>query len=106
MPALLDNVLAEASQLEQDGARFRLVVPTDPGYPGVILEGLDRHEASTELAESFGFQNGDIVRAVDGTVIDDHEVLMDVLEKLAAAREATLLYMGGTQTRQVRIEPR
>jgi len=59
--------------------------------PGVRLGGLDPREHATELADAFGLRNGDIIREIGATSIEDLGDAMDAVGSLLEDPSTTLV---------------
>lgn len=77
---LLDNVTQSFSVFYDEGATMLF---TKKQVTGIKISGLDRGEASTELAAAFGVRDGDIVTEVNGFRLDTEESTSLALQHLS-----------------------
>lgn len=67
--------------------------------PGVKLAGFGAGEASTDLANEIGVQNGDVISKLNGTIISTTARAVSVLEDVAELTEfeVVVLRRNGTK---------
>lgn len=94
--ALVTNIKQNFTVFYTDGVALTLLKPADRGYPGAMLSGLDAGEASDDLARTFGLDNGDVIKSVNGIPLVDEDDALTAIDALISSEALVMsLYREG-----------
>jgi hypothetical protein len=98
---LVSNLSAHFEVFWQERVTLTIVGKDVPCGPGARIGGLGTREHSTELADAFGLRNGDIIREIEATTLEDPGDAMDAMASLLEDPSTTIV---GQRTEGSRCE--
>jgi hypothetical protein len=88
---LVANVSDHFEVFGQERVTLTIVGREAPCGPGARIGGLDAREHATELANALGLRNGDVIREIEATTLDDLGAAMDAVASLLEDPSTTIV---------------
>lgn len=100
---LVDDVIVGFGIFYAEGVSLTLVGSSDPDFPGVRVGGLNRGEASMDLADALSLRNADVIKVVNGVTIETQDDALTAVDALVNASAVALEVERGRTTLLYRI---